>query len=102
MDILKLARYFTEGEDGEGRDFYDRLLLRIFEYPAFLNYMDSTAYNEDGIELVFNRIPDAQMDNLIQALGCDITCLEKVQFRTKTDRPMIAIKISPKAWERKD
>jgi len=101
MKISDLAEAMMEmeaGKDPVAVAYLDKLLLRIFENPAYMNYLSAYQYlpSQDVIELVFYRLPDDVMDEIKLIVSRDA---EFKQFDDEHGRPMIGVIIPSNVWK---
>lgn len=103
MDARRFAYKLMEVEcdSPEAKDavaYMDKLLLRIFENPSYLNYLSGYQFlaARDVIELVFYRLPDDVMDELPLLVSKDA---EFKQFEDVHGRPMLGVIIPSSVWK---
>lgn len=94
MTIAQVAEKLVDGggdEHPRARDYADRLMLRMFSYPALLAYLDNIAVTESGdVEVVFHRMPDEILPNISEILASSDSKL----YRFTTDfHPKIGYRI---------
>ena len=99
MTNAQLTDFLLEGgKEGKHNDtlkqYADRLVLRIFEFPSLMVFLNKVNILDDEIELEFVLIPDDAIEsvrNLIGPTGTDI----KILTYTKNDQKLTGIKIKP-------
>ena len=87
-----VARVLIEAETSEkDRVFIDRMILRIFSFPSLLAFFsDAHSLSEGEVELVFRKIPNEVIPQVVKLIGVNEVKLYKF---TKDGHPMLGFKI---------